>query len=324
MFLLRRIRKRAIIMAMTTAESATSVIEPHERTDYWTNLIGSYQCRLGFRFPNSADFRGRTSLRSTDSYQLVGWDSDAVTYVRSPRLIRADPDHDFRLLVPLTGSLAFRHHDDHGVLAPGNACLVSTDEPFAMSMGDGSRGLIVTISHAEIRHRLHRVTPPPRPLDLTHGLGGVAAAVVNTLYSERAALTDFQFDTVAEQLVDLLCMQILGEPPSTAGQLAQVEETARRYIRAHAADSELTGARVATALGWSLRQLQLAFSSAGTTPSEVIREHRLLLARDRLRHPAYRHRSIADIAADLGFGTAGGFTKAFRRRFGTTPGQVRD
>ncbi|WP_227979620.1 AraC family transcriptional regulator [Nocardia spumae] len=310
---------------MTIAESAsTSAIDPHERADYWTHLIGSYQCSLGFRFPDSTDFRGHTSLRRTDTYQLVGWESDAVTYIRSPKLIRSDPDSDYRLLVPLTGTLTFRNDDDQGSLYPGSACLVSTDEPFAASMSDGSHGLIVTISREEIRHRLNRVVPPPRPLDLRTGLGGVAGAVVGTLYSQRAALTDLQFDTVAEQLVDLLCMQILGEPASSPGQLVQVEATARRYIRTHAADPDLTGAQVAAALGWSLRQLQLAFSNAGTTPSEVIREQRLQLARERLRNPAYRHRSIADIAADLGFGSASSFTKAFRRRFHSTPGQLRD
>ena len=320
---MRRIGKRVMMMAMTTAESATtSAIAPHERTDYWTSLIGSYQCSLGFHFPEPASFRGRTSLRRTDSYQLVGWESDAVTYARTPKLIRADPDSDYRLLVPISGALSFRHDDEYGQLAPGSACLVSTDESFAMTMGNGSRGLIITISHEEIRHRLHRGVPP-RPLDLTGGIGGVAGAVVNTLYSERAALTDFQFDTVAQQLVDLLCMQILGEPPRAPGHLGQVAETARRYIRAHAADPELTGVRVATALGWSLRQLQLAFNAAGTTPSAVIREQRLLLARDRLRNPAYRNRSIADIASDLGFGSASSFTKAFRRRFDAAPGELR-
>lgn len=313
-----------MISTMTTAESeTTSAIEPHERVDYWAHLISSYQCALGYRFPASGDFHGRTSLRRTESYQLVGWESDAVTYFRSARLIRTDPDHDYRLLVPITGTLAFRHGDDTGSLPPGSGCLVSTDEPFEMSMCEGSHGLIVTIAREDIRHRLNRREPPPRPLNLSTGIGGVAGAVAGTLYTERAALTDHQFDTVAEQLVDLLCMQILGEPPSAPAQLAQLEVSARRYIRTHAGDPELTGARVAAALGWSLRQLQLAFSQAGTTPSEVIREQRLQIARDRLRNPAYRQRSVADIGADLGFGSASSFTKAFRRRFHTTPGQLR-
>jgi AraC-like DNA-binding protein len=301
----------------------TSAVDPHERADYWAYLINSYHCRLDYRFPSRTDFRGHTNLRRTDAYQLVGWKSDAVTYRRSPRLIRADPDDDYRLIVPLAGQLTFRSDDGHATLTPGMASLVLLDQPFTMSMSDGMQGLISTIPRQEIRHRLNRVAPPTRPLDLTTGLGRVAAGMVSGLYTESAALTDLQFNTVSEQLVNLLCMQILGEPASSPTHLTHVEATARRYIHAHAEDPDLIGARVASALGWSLRQIQLAFSAAGTTPSEAIREERLQLARDRLRSPAYRHRSITEIASDLGFGSASSFTKAFRRRFDTTPSQLR-
>ncbi|WP_269322866.1 helix-turn-helix domain-containing protein [Nocardia carnea] len=77
-------------------------------------------------------------------------------------------------------------------------------------------------------------------------------------------------------------------------------------------------------MGWSVRQIQLAFRAAGATPSEVIREERLRLARERLRNPAYRQRSITDIATGSGFDSVSSFTKAFHRRFGSTPGQIRE
>ncbi|WP_433202962.1 AraC family transcriptional regulator [Nocardia sp. CA-107356] len=307
------------------ADSATtSAVDPHERADYWAHLISTYHCRLGYRFPSRTDFQGHTQLRRTDAYQLVGWKSDAVTYLRNRNHIRADPDDDYRLIVPFLGRLSFRSDDGYGILTPGTMCLVAVDRPYAMSMSDGTRGLIITIPRKEIRHRLNRVALPTRPLDLTTGLGRVTDGIVSGLYSECAALTDLQFDTVSERLVDLLCMQILGDSGSTPTHLSHVEATARRYIHDHVGDPDLTGTRVAGALGWSLRQIQLAFSAAGTTPSEVIREERLQLARDRLRSPAYQHRSITDIGSDLGFGSASSFSKAFRRRFDTTPGQLRE
>ncbi|WP_425577668.1 helix-turn-helix domain-containing protein [Nocardia callitridis] len=43
-----------------------------------------------------------------------------------------------------------------------------------------------------------------------------------------------------------------------------------------------------------------------------------------MRNPAYQRRSITDIASDLGFGSASSFNKAFRRRFDTTPSQLRE
>ncbi|MBF6173017.1 AraC family transcriptional regulator [Nocardia blacklockiae] len=309
---------------MAVAEAATTrAVDPRERADYWAHLIDSYHCRLGYEFPCRTDFHGHTRLRRTAAYQLVGWESDAVTYRRDPKLIRADPDDDYRLVVPLAGRIGFDSADEKGTLAPGFAALVAIDRPFAMSMSDGGRGLIVTVPRREIRHRLHRVPVPARPLDLTTGLGRVAAGMIGSLYAESAALTDEAVDAVAERLVDLLCLQLLGAPASAPARLAEVEASARRYIHDHAMEPDLGVARVAGALGWSPRQLQLAFRATGTTPSEVIRETRLRVARDRLRNPAYGHRSIAAIAADLGFASISSFTKAFRRRFDITPGQLR-
>ncbi|WP_280262375.1 helix-turn-helix domain-containing protein [Nocardia wallacei] len=302
----------------------TRVVDYHERADYWTELVDANQCRLAYEFTDRADFRGHIRLRRTEGYQLVGWSSDAVTYIRGAKHIRADPDDDYRLIVPLTRPVTIGSADEQGTLVPGSTALVSIDRPFSLSLPEGTRGLIITIPRQEIRHRLHRTAPPAQPLDLTTGLGRVAAGIIGSLYDESATLTDREFDAVSERLVDLLCMQILGDPGSAATRLAAVESAARRYIHGHAGDRDLTVARLAEALGWSVRQIQLAFRATGTSASEVIREERLRLARDRLRNPAYRQRSVSAIASDLGFDSVSSFTKAFHRRFGATPGRFRE
>lgn len=306
------------------AESAsTDVVQPCERGDYWAYLIDSYQCRLGYDFPRKSDFHGHTVRRRTGIYQLVGWVSDNVTYYRGRQHIREDPDDDYRLLVPINGQFTVRQGDQDGVLVPGKGCLVTIDRPFAMSMSEGSRGWIMTIPRREIQHRLNRIAPPARPLNLATGLGRVAADLAGGLYAEHASLTAYQFDAVSERLVDLLCMLILGEPPISPSHSHEIAATVRNYIRTHADDPMLTGATVAHALGWSLRQIQLVLQRAGTTPRELIREERLKLARARLSNPGYRHLTITQIGLDLGFGSASSFNRAFHQRFGTTPGSLR-
>ncbi|WP_269769188.1 helix-turn-helix domain-containing protein [Nocardiopsis gilva] len=81
---------------------------------------------------------------------------------------------------------------------------------------------------------------------------------------------------------------------------------------------------MARSLGWSLRQVQVALQQAGTTPSELIREERLRLVRDRLRSPAYRHMSITELAYATGFSSASALSTAFKRRFGITPREARN
>lgn len=309
--------------AAVVESATTSAVAPRERADYWTELIDSYHCRMGYEFPRRDGFRGRTALRRTDNYQLIGWKSDAVTYYRDARHVHADSDDDYRLLLPTAGPATLRQDGQDTRLPSGAGCLVTIDRPFAMSLGDETRGLIMTIPRQEVDHRLDRVTPPARPLDFTTGLGRVVADLATALFAERDTLDRDRFDVVADRMVELLCLLIRGDHAPTSDRLAEVEFAVRRYIRSHAHDPELTGAAVADALGWSLRQVQLALQRAGTTPRELIREERLQLAHARLRNPAYRHRSISGLALDLGFGSASAFSTAFRRRFGAGPRDIR-
>ncbi|NEW40942.1 AraC family transcriptional regulator [Nocardia cyriacigeorgica] len=310
--------------AVVEEASTADVENPRERVDYWADLVDSFQgVRLSYEFSSSSDFYGRIRRHRTDNYQIVGRESDPIVYTRGAKHVRADPDDDYRLVVPLTGRFNVRYDDGAGSLAPGMSSLVTINRPMAFSASSGSHGLIMTIPRREIQHRLNRADPPAGPMDLTTGLGRVAKDMMTGLYAEASVLTAAQFDAVAERVVDLLCMQILGDAPYTASHLGEVESTIRHYIRRHVENPDLTSAIIARGLGWSVRQVQLALQHAGTTPRELIREERLQIAHSRLRSPAYRGMSVTDIALGLGFGSVSSFSTAFRQRFGTTPSSVR-
>ncbi|WP_433726103.1 helix-turn-helix domain-containing protein [Nocardia sp. CA-129566] len=304
--------------------AATSAVAPHERTDYWSELIQlCHRRRVGYAFPRRCDFQGRVALRRTDNYQIVGWHADAVTYYRTAGHVREDADGDYRLMLPTTGHVTIWQDDQHVPMPPGIGALVTIDQPFAFTQVDGTEGLTMTIPRGEVDHRLSRAAPPAPLVDLTSGLGRVVADLATGLVAERDTLTPHQFDAVSERLVELLCMHIVGDYPTEHSHLTDVESRVRHYIRTHAHDPELTPVAVARALGWSLRQVQLALQHGGTTPRELIREERLRIAYARLRNPAYRHWSIATVAAGLGFNSASSFSTAFRCHFGATPRDIR-
>lgn len=100
-------------------------------------------------------------------------------------------------------------------------------------------------------------------------------------------------------------------------------EAARAYVDERSDDPDLTPASMARELGWSLRQLQLALRTAGTTPAELLRARRLDRARSRLEDPRWNAVSVGGIAFASGFGSLSAFGTAFRARFGTTPRAVR-
>lgn len=307
------------VEALTTEE-----LTPRERADFWTERIGSYQSRMGFRYARSENFRGETVRQRTDTYQLVKYRSDEIEYTRTMRQVRQDPDEDYRLLVPTSGEIVLRQDGEEARLTPGTAALVTFASPFQCLQSDAIDAFIFTIPAREVDGRLNSRSPVASGLDLTAGLGRIVGSMLTGLHEERAHLTDPEFNAVSDRVVELVCMLAAGDDrPDAPGQLGEVEAMVRRYVRDHAADPNLTGTAVARALGWSLRQIQLALQKAGTTPRELIREERLRLVRDRLLCAECEHLTITDLAYSAGFSSASALSTAFRRRYGVSPREMR-
>lgn len=74
---------------------------------------------------------------------------------------------------------------------------------------------------------------------------------------------------------------------------------------------------------WSVRTVQTAFAAEGLSFSDWLAGERVELARAMLTDPVGETRSIAHVAHAAGFTDTSTFHRAFRRRFGTTPGSAR-
>ncbi|BBC32091.1 Transcriptional regulator [Streptomyces graminofaciens] len=308
-----------VVDALTTEELA-----PRERADFWSDQMGTYQSRMGYRYARTENFLGRTVRQRTDTYQLVRYESDQVEYTRTPHHARQDPDEDYRLLLPVGGEIVLRQAGEEARLTPGTGALVTFASPFQCLQSDAIDAYILTIPAREVNERLNARSPVAAGLDLTRGLGRIVGSMLNDLHEEREHLTDPQFNAVSDRIVELVCMLAVGDDrPEVPGQLGEVETMVRRYAREHAADPDLTGTTMARALGWSLRQIQLALQRAGTTPRELIREERLRLVRDRLLCADCVHMTITDLAYASGFSSASSLSTAFRRRYGVSPREMR-
>lgn len=145
--------------------------------------------------------------------------------------------------------------------------------------------------------------------------------MITELGAQRNALDGATFSSVCDTVTDLLplCLRPRPELPST---LAAVDAATRDYVRRHAVEPDLTPEAIARALGWSLRQVQLALHHTGTTPAALIRNTRLDVARTLLRQ-APAQRTIADIAYSSGFRSLSAFGAAFKAQYGLTPQEAR-
>ncbi|MEU3274414.1 AraC family transcriptional regulator [Saccharomonospora sp. NPDC006951] len=302
--------------------SSTGDVAPRERAEYWTDLVTGYQCVLRMEYPHRGDFRGRTLLQRTPAYQLVRWISDEDVASRTRRIIRRDPDDDYRMIFPVTGRMALRMPGREVTMLPGQAGLTPMGEPFQLWQSTGTEAIVLTFPRREADLRLGCDEPCVTGLDLTSGLGRIVRDLITGLIEERHALDRCRFDAVSDRLVELICLLILGDDVAGSSTLAALDAAARRYVREHASDPALGPHSLAAGLGWSLRQVQLALKASGTTPRRLIKEERLRVAKDLLTNNG-RSVAIADLAHRLGFSSAAAFSNAFRERYGVRPRDIR-
>jgi len=164
-----------------------------------------------------------------------------------------------------------------------------------VSHGTTALNLLVTYAHGLIND--HPATPELQRLVVTHFHDLIAAAV--------GATRDAQ--AIAE-----------GRGIRAARLRAIMAD-----ITTHVGDCDLTAIGVAKRLGVTPRYVHKIFEAEGLTFSAFVLGRRLACAHRMLSDARLDHRNISSVAFDVGFGDLSYFNRAFRRRYGATPSEIR-
>jgi AraC-like DNA-binding protein len=129
-------------------------------------------------------------------------------------------------------------------------------------------------------------------------------------------------------LADIVALQLGanrdgGDEAAKRGLMAARRQLVLEKIQARAADPAFNANVVAGELGVSRRYVNLLLEQTGRTFSEHVLDRRLLIAYQLLLAQPDRSRTIASLALEAGFSDLSYFNRAFRRRFGDTPGRFR-
>ncbi|GLY06605.1 helix-turn-helix domain-containing protein [Actinoplanes sp. NBRC 101535] len=211
--------------------------------------------------------------------------------------------------------------DTHAVPA-GSFAIRRLDRPASFTNGPHTAGLSITLPGAGLVPVLgDRVARGPADTAEMRLL----TAYANLLRRTAPDLSPPGARAARDALVELAAAVVRGAvgpaDPRTAPALVQA---AKELMAARLADRDLGPATLARELHVSTRTLQRAFAAGGESVAACIRDHRLGRARQDLVDAAGRL-SVAEIAARWRFADGGHFSRAFKRRYGTTPtGYVAD
>lgn len=298
-------------------------VPAREKLSYLHDFVGSSVAGLRFTPHADDDFEFELALRGLDGDALVGEARYSPLRIERTRELTADGRNNYMLTIhdtdyelEIEGGRTFH-------VAKGDIVIVNESVRHSLALPGVQVTAIVLderqmagLSPAIRSEPLHRVpaTVPGAVL-----LAGYARMLLDTPADEAAARLAGGH---LHELTALALEQRLDRPArETAGiggaRLAMIKEDIARNLT----DPELDIDTIARRQGVSPRYVQRLFEREGTTFSEYLRAARLDFARDTLA--AGDPRTISAIAFDAGFGDLSHFNKAFRRRFGATPSDIR-
>jgi len=256
-------------------------------------------------------------------------ESDPVTVCRRDEDIREDRVFDLLLHVQLEGTAQISQCDRTFTLGQDAIAIVPGGIPYSVNYPEKGRKIILRIPHRVFHERVMG----REPCDFGAAVfeGGLVLVVINLLKSltleQDGDLTDIEQFTLADSFLALVGAVVRSRSVSDARD-GEKNHSARlcrilSYLEEHFSDHELTPTKIADANFVSVRHLHGLFQQCGTTVSKWIWDRRLRACREDLLDPTMASLTICEIAYCRGFNDSAHFSRAFKERFGISPGQLR-
>ena len=260
-----------------------------------------------------------------------GWGDIVLSRMRAPghearrdrRDIAAKPDDALFLNFSDTSASVVDTGDRAVPVAAALPVLLDNAEPFRLHFDDARRFRLYSL-------RLPREVHGHR-LDAADAIAlddRLRRTVLGRQIALQVRLMTTEFDAGRIEVAGAMAAAVAamvrrlwdgGAAASPAERFAEYTATAS----AHLAEPDFGVNEIAALHGVSARTVQSVFAGEGDTVTRWMLRARLELARERLGSPAWERASVARIAYACGWRDASGFHRAFRERFGDTPGSFR-
>jgi AraC-like DNA-binding protein len=299
------------------------------RYDSWREGVCRSFCRIDAEPGAANEIHWKVEIPQVSSLSLATVGGTSGLFRRTRDLL-SDSCDDFVLTTAISGDVLVTQGSDSIVLQQSQMCLMDMSVEGGVGLLDGNqftstriprRDLLSVCPRAE-----GRLSEPL--LESVH----IRELIVRyfTLSAEAAASVDVVGQQVmARHMIDLIALLLHTGQDETQLAMQRGYSAARlQLIQAKVleslGDNSLTIGSIAQRSALAPKQVQRLFERAGTTFTEFVLEHRLLLARRLLCRPCARQDKVSTIAYAAGFGDLSYFNRTFRRRFGISPSEWRD
>jgi len=240
-----------------------------------------------------------------------------------------DPTEDVGLLLNARGSHRVGQVGRELVLGDGDATLISLTEPLETTHRPPGELLVLRVPRPILAPRLAQ-GQDGFLRRISHGSPtlGLLTKYLEVAWHDETLATPDLHGPVVSHLHDLMAVAIGATRDAEhmaqdgglrAARLCAVkQDIGRRLDR-----QDLSVATLAQRHGCTPRLVQRLFEQEGSTFTEYVLAQRLARAYRRLADPRHRADKISVVASDCGFTDVSYFNRAFRRRYGTAPSDLR-
>jgi len=312
---------------------STDGLPPRDRVRFWCDDFAQrvHSFTPG-EVPDAAAFRAEASGHAAGGFALLDIETGLERARRTAADVAKDKTEAFfirRFHRPAIWRAALKSTPVDLVHEPGDFCLSSSEWRFdAESKGAASFSVLVVPQAALSPFLAGGRLARPFRLPGASPIGSLLGAAVDAAKAQLPLIPDELADAVLRNLSGLAALACgasdegaeQGRKSVRAARLAAV----KRHVDLNLADTDLTPASAAAALGVSPRQLHRLFEPTGGSFARYVLRQRLLRCRDAIAGATGTGRSVVDIAFGWGFNSMATFYRAFANEFGAAPVALRE
>lgn len=304
----------------------TSGLDSREGRDAWASALESTYCEMDLDWGGShSHFDAELVGRPFGELYVSTVRADPHTVIRTPAMI-SSTESDLLLCLVMRGKGLVEQDGRSTDLQHGSFAFLDPSRPFTFASPTEFEQLVVRTPRKLLASRL-----PAHIVDAitAHGVsaGEGAGRVVSHLLQEIAGLDQPMSPGTAASLsastMDMLITALAdGSAVHSPTELAHLQDLrrAQQLLESRMHDPDCSVSDAARELGMSVRHLQNLFRQTGATPVNWLYAARLDRARGLLVGSDI---TVSDLASTVGFRDVSHFSRTFRKRFGTSPGEYR-
>jgi AraC-like DNA-binding protein len=310
-----------------TLRFSTDELPERDRLPMMREVHGRLTARVDIEPARGAPLHYGVTARALPGLTVSMFSESPLT-VRRTRELLADGNDDVVFALPPSAANTMSHLGRELSPLAGDAVLMSTADVLRIDVPSGSHAM-VTLS----RRRLAPLAPGledafMRPIQRDTEALQLLMRYLRLFDDQQSLATPELRSLMVNHVYDLVALALGATRDAAAIANGRGVRAARlQAIKTEILNSlnrhKLSLAGLAARHRVTPRHVQMLFESDGTTFTQFLLEQRLARAHRMLNDPRLAEQTIIAIAYEAGFGDLSHFNRAFRRRYGETPSDVR-